>query len=111
MRGLRVCRTPRNARTGAKTVTPARKASNGMSRARVAGIAVCLGAVGLLVGGATGIFAVTWSVLGATAASLLAIGVCIALEKRWAVLIGRVALWPAVIVAAFMMVPDREEAA
>ena len=81
-----------------------------MSPARIAGIAVCLGAIGLLIGGVTEVFAVTRSVLITAAACLLAIGFCIALERRWAVVVGRVALWLLVVAAALMFIPDREEA-
>ena len=71
---------------------------------------MCLASLGLLIGQTAGIFGMQWRVLGSAAACLLAIGICIALEKKWAVLVGRVALWPAVIIAAFMVVPDREDA-
>jgi hypothetical protein len=71
---------------------------------------VCLASLGLLIGQTAGIFGMQWRVLGSAAACLLVIGICIALEKNWAVLVGRVALWPLAIIAAFMVVPDREDA-
>lgn len=78
--------------------------------ARIAGVAVFLGALGILVGGLGGVFVLTWSALAVVVLCLAVIGVCIALGWRWAVWAGRVLLWPVIVVAAFMMVPDREEA-
>jgi hypothetical protein len=80
-----------------------------VSRVRIAGIAVCLGALLLLVGSITDVFSVTRNALGGAILFQVLTGVGLILEQTWVATIARVGLWLIGIVAALMVVPDRDE--
>jgi hypothetical protein len=81
-----------------------------MTDARIAGAAIAIGGLGVLVGGISGLLAMTMPAVIGVAVSLLILGVGVALAQRWSIVASRVVLWVVLIGSAFMTIPDREDA-
>lgn len=81
-----------------------------MTDARIAGAAIAIGGLGVLLGSISGLLVMTTSAAIAVAVTLFILGVGVALAQRWSIVASRVALWVVLIGSAFMMIPDREDA-